>query len=66
MSTMLTKKNRFEIEKLEDRIAPAVAIGGLAAVAIDEINVDIPIDVNVENNEICVAVAAVASVAACD
>jgi hypothetical protein len=45
--------------------AVAVGAGGLVGVgvAIDEVNV--PIDVNVEDNEICVNVAAVAAVAAC-
>jgi UDP-N-acetylglucosamine:LPS N-acetylglucosamine transferase len=61
------KQNRFEIEKLEDRIAPAVAVGagGLVAIAaaIDRIDVDIPVEV--KNNTICVNVAAIDSRAAC-
>ena len=48
--------------ELPDRELMAVAVGGLAAVAIDRIDVDVPI--TVEENNICVNVAAVGSAAA--
>lgn len=53
--------------ELPDREMMAVAVGGLAAVAIDRIDVrvNIPVDVDVNNNNICVALAAVASAAGC-
>jgi len=61
------KKPSLHIESLDERIVPAVAIGtgGLAgvAVAIDHINV--PIDIDVVNNTICVNVAAINSRAGC-
>jgi hypothetical protein len=55
--------------ELPDRnlFAVAVGVGGLIGigVAVDRTLNDV-IDVNVEDNEICVNVAAVAAVAACD
>ena len=66
--TLPAKTSRFEITPLEERVAPAVAVaGGLVAIAaaIDRIDVNIPIDVNVENNTICVNVAAINSAAGC-
>lgn len=67
MSTELTK-NRFEIEKLEDRIAPAVGVGlgGLAGVGVAvDANVNVPIDIDVDTGDICVNVAAINSAAGC-
>ena len=60
--------NQSAIELPERNLfAVAVGVGGLIGVgiAVDRTLNDV-IDVNVEDNEICVNVAAVASVAACD
>jgi hypothetical protein len=46
--------------------AVAVGAGGLVGVGVAIDNINVPIDVNVEDNEICVNVAAVAAVAACE
>jgi hypothetical protein len=54
--------------ELPERRMMAVAIGGGGlvgvGVAIDNVSVNVPI--NIEDNEVCVNVAAVAAVAACD
>ena len=57
----------FSAVELPERnlYAVAVGVGGLAGVAVAADLNDV-IDVNVENNEICVNVAAVAAAAACD
>jgi hypothetical protein len=47
-------------------LAVAVGVGGLAGVAVAIDNVNVPIDVNVEDNQICVNVAAVVAAAGCD
>ena len=47
-------------------LAVAVGVGGLAGVAVAVDNVNVPIDVNVEDNQICVNVAAVVAAAGCD
>jgi hypothetical protein len=47
-------------------LAVAVGVGGLVGVAVAVDNVNVPIDVNVEDNQICVNVAAVVAAAGCD
>jgi hypothetical protein len=49
--------------ELPRRDTLAVAVGGLAAVAIDRINVNVPINVDVSDNTVCVNAAAVLSAA---
>jgi hypothetical protein len=46
-------------------LAVAVGAGGLAGVAVAIDTVSVPIDVNVEDNQICVNVAAVVAAAGC-
>ena len=45
--------------------AIAGGAGGLIGIGVAIDNIRVPIDVNVEDNEVCVNVAAVAAVAAC-
>lgn len=61
----MTEKKTLNLEDIEaqtalelpDREMMAVAVGGLVALAIDRVNVDIPINVDLDRNTICVNVA---------